>query len=270
MCMDKYTCDRCQREFNSYESLRKHVGRVHKVHSTNFFVEFNLNGEWPRCKCGCNEKVEWSSLRKEFCDYCQGHQSRVKNNWGHNPKAIEASSKTRREQFRKGERQSWNVGLTKDTDNRVKLNGESSAKSYTKERKETYSNRMSKMRKDGTIPNLSGENHSQWSGGVSSIKSIAHCSPKLHQEWRYPIFIRDRFKCAQCQSPNRLQVHHNAETMASIVRKFVPTTAPSDLSFEKKKELAEKIVDYHISNAVSGITLCMECHNKLHPSLNFV
>lgn len=26
---------------------------------------------------------------------------------------------------------------------------------------------------------------------------------------------------------------------------------------------------YHIKNNVSGITLCKECHNNFHPSLNF-
>jgi hypothetical protein len=33
--------------------------------------------------------------------------------------------------------------------------------------------------------------------------------------------------------------------------------------------VASKIVDYHVNEEVSGITLCKGCHNKLHPSLNF-
>ena len=52
------------------------------------------------CKCGCGDTVknEWS----------KGHYTQVHNNWGHNPKAIENSAKTRREQFKNGERTVWN------------------------------------------------------------------------------------------------------------------------------------------------------------------
>jgi len=39
--------------------------------------------------------------------------------------------------------------------------------------------------------------------------------------------------------------------------------------FEIKKIISDTVVDYHINNKVSGITLCHKCHNELHPSLNF-
>ena len=52
---------------------------------------------------------------KGFRDYCQGHQSRVKNNWGHNQSAIDKSSETRRQQYASGERKVWCDGLTKET-----------------------------------------------------------------------------------------------------------------------------------------------------------
>lgn len=40
-------------------------------------------------------------------------------------------------------------------------------------------------------------------------------------------------------------------------------------SYDVKKRITDKILEYHIKNKVSGITLCKECHNKVHPSLNF-
>ena len=57
--------------------------------------------------------------------------------------------------------------------------------------------------------------------------------------------------------------------MSEIVRKHVVDKGIV-MDFDLKKSIAEKIVDYHIKNKVSGITLCDKCHEKYHPSLNFV
>ena len=131
--MKEYKCKRCDKIFKKYSSLRKHVGRIHKIHSNDFYVEYNLNGIWPLCKCGCEQKVKWSAQLKGFRDYCAGHQSRVVNNWGHNKKAIEKSAETRRQQYANGERFVWNDGLTKDVDNRVKENGIKRSEAFTEE-----------------------------------------------------------------------------------------------------------------------------------------
>ena len=56
--------------------------------------------------------------------------------------------------------------------------------------------------------------------------------------------------------------------MCEIVKKHMPD-AEYITDFELKKSIAAKIVDYHVQNKVSGITLCGECHEKYHPSLNF-
>jgi hypothetical protein len=56
--------------------------------------------------------------------------------------------------------------------------------------------------------------------------------------------------------------------MSDIVKKHMPDIEDI-IDFELKKLIAAKIVDYHINNPVSAITLCSECHNNLHPSLNF-
>ena len=221
------------------------------------------------CKCGCGQQVKWSAGLKSFRKYIHGHQSRVHNNWGHNPKAIRNSSETRRKQFASGERIIWCKGRTVSTDLSLQAAAKKLSARFTDKIRKEYSERMKKMRLNGTCPTLRGKDHSQWAGGVSSIKSIAHCSPRLFQEWRYPIFVRDGFKCVQCSSTDRLQIHHDKESMSEIVKKFVSVDTPEDFPFEKKKELADKIVDYHIVNKVSGKTLCHKCHSKIHPSLNF-
>jgi hypothetical protein len=269
--MNKYTCSRCQKEFNNYNALRKHVGRIHKIHSIDFHVEFNLNGQWPMCKCGCNQKVEWSAVKKSFCDYCQGHQSRVKNNWGHNPKAIKASAKTRREQYENGERKVWNDGLTKECDDRLEKLGKKRAEKFTESVRSDYALRMKTNRLNGTIPTLYGEDSSRWQGGVSSVNQLARASNVLYKEWKYPILVRDGFKCTQCSNTKDLHVHHDKETFSEIIKKVMTIDDYEKLEeFDRKKEISDKVVAYHIENKTSGVTLCLDCHKQLHPSYNLI
>ena len=265
---DEYKCDKCNIEFSTYDIFRRHNAKKHKINSYQFYVDFYLNGIWPTCKCGCGEKVLWSRQLKGFRTFVKGHSSRVHNNWGHNQKAIDKSSETRRRQFANGERQTWCKGLTIHTDDRLKKLGKNVSKSFTDERKEKMSILLSENRKNGITPTLYGPKSSQWKGGTSEINNIARSNKRLYDEWKYPILIRDGFKCVECDNSHNLHIHHNKETMSEIVRKHV-VDGDIVMDFDLKKSIAEKIVDYHIKNKVSGITLCDKCHNKLHPSLNF-
>jgi hypothetical protein len=142
---------------------------------------------------------------------------------------------------------------------------------YTPEIKAQYAKRMSKMRKDGTIPTLYGKNSSRWQGGVSSIQQIARASNILYKEWKYPILIRDGFKCTQCASTTDLHIHHDKDSFSDIIKKVMTVDDFENIeSFDRKKEVAEKVISYHVNNNVSGVTLCLECHQKIHPNLNFV
>lgn len=264
-----HICNRCKTEFKSYDALRRHVGRIHKISSIDFYVEHVLNGKWPECKCGCNKRVKWSHGKKGFVDYCQGHQSRVNNNWGNNKTAQTKSAETRRQQYKSGERKAWNRGLT-ISDIRVKRNIEKLKNSILSNKSEVKrrSDHMKKMWENGLLKGLKGANHSQWKGGVSEINSLARSSHKLYKEWKYPILIRDKFQCVKCKSSELLHVHHDEETMSSIVKKHVLTDV-DNMDFDLKREIADKIVEYHVKNNVSGVTLCVKCHGELHPSLNF-
>jgi hypothetical protein len=200
------------------------------------------------CKCGCKTVVknEWS----------KGHYSRVHNNWGHNPTAIENSAKTRREQFKNGERTVWNDGLTIE-DERVANNGKQVSKAFTQDRKDRYSKIMKKNRLDGTVPTLYGKDSSRWQGGTSPLSARVYASNKLYKEWKYPILKKAGFKCKECGSSKDLHIHHNKERMADILKSFVKDENP-----------VEKVVDYHIYSKVSGVVLCKTHHKEQHPSLN--
>lgn len=266
--MYEYKCKICNREFEKYKSLTKHVSRTHKIFIEQVHVDYKLNGIWPTCKCGCGEKTKWSRQLKGFRQFKSGHQSRVHNNWGHNPKAINKSSETRRKQFDSGDRTVWNDGLTKEIDNRVKNNGISTSNSFSKDRKKKYAEIMKMNRLNGIIPTLYREKSSQWKGGISEINNIARSDIRLYKEWKYPILVRDGFKCVECSNNNNLHIHHDKEKMCEIVKKHVIDNI-TEMDFKLKKTISDKIVDYHIQNKVSGITLCGKCHEKYHPSLNF-
>jgi len=201
------------------------------------------------CKCGCGDTVknEWS----------KGHYSRVHNNWGHNSTAIKNSAKTRREQFKNGERKVWNDGLIAETDERVAKNGRGVAKAFTESRKDRYSKIMKKNRLNGTVPTLYGKDSSQWKGGTSPLSARVYASNKLYKEWKFPILKKAEFKCEECGDNNNLHVHHDKERMADILKRFVKDENP-----------VEKIVDYHIYSKVSGVALCEIHHKEQHSRLN--
>ena len=59
--------------------------------------------------------------------------------------------------------------------------------------------------------------------------------------------------------------------MADIIRKFSKEFNYQGIkeTVERKLAIAEAVADYHISQNISGIVLCGECHKLEHPSLNF-
>ena len=261
----QYKCKQCSKEFNNYNSLRKHASRIHKIKSQDFYVEFYLGGEYPMCKCGCGENTNW--IGHGFREYRRGHVARIHNNWGHNKKAIEKSAETRRQQYKNGEREVWNKGLTQETDERVKDNCKNIVKwNKSEEGRKLKSYYMKKHRLDGTIPTLYGPDSPRWKGGTSPISNIIYTTSKFYEEWKYPILKRDNFKCVQCQSTDKLHVHHNKEKLSEIINRF-NSDAPDN--FEIKKIIVGEVIDYHIQNNISGVTLCENCHREKHPSLNF-
>ena len=263
-----HICKHCQKELKSLDALRIHSSKIHKLTSQEVYNQYFLKGEHPKCKCGCDEDVPFNTLQKGYKEWKRGHISRVKNNWGHNKAAINNSAQTRREQYTNGERQVWNTGLTKETDERVKMNTLKSTTSIKSNPIELLrrSNQMREQRLNGTIPTMWGIESPNWKGGTSSINNLVRANKRLYDEWIYPILIRDGFKCTECGSIKKLQVHHNNETMSEILSKYVDSDCEYD--FDEKREIMNNVIDYHISNQVKGISLCKECHCKLHPSYN--
>jgi len=270
--MDEYKCKRCSRSFERFELLSRHSTAVHKTKMSNLYLEYYLNGVHPTCACGCGEKVKWGQEFGRFREFSTvGHAMRVRNNWGHNQKAIEKSSETRRKQFASGERIPWSKGLKKEDSESLQRTAKKCSDRFTPEIRKEYSERMARRRNNKEIISPSRENHHWWNGGVSTIENIARSDVRYKREWRTPILIRDGYKCKSCNSTDNLQVHHHIESFIEIYNKIMENHINEDIeNFEIKKTIASEIVDYHIKNKVSGQTLCQVCHIKEHPDLNFI
>ena len=91
----------------------------------------------------------------------------------------------------------------------------------------------------------------------SSINKLLYGNHEFWRRWKLPILQRDNFQCQNCGSKEDLEVHHDKETMAEIINRLYN----SNLS---KYENVKLIIDYHVNNKVSGITLCKKCHTKTH------
>jgi very-short-patch-repair endonuclease len=115
----QYKCEICDKEYDSLWGLSSHNVKKHKIKPQETFIKHNLDGETPKCKCGCGETPTFLGIKKGFRDYIRGHASRVNNNWGHNVDAQKKSKDTQRKMYEYGELVIWNKGITKEDDERL-------------------------------------------------------------------------------------------------------------------------------------------------------
>lgn len=84
-------------------------------------------------------------------------------------------------------------------------------------------------------------------------KNLSHYlrSTSKYENWRDSILERDNFQCTKCKSSENLQVHH-IYSLYKICQ---------DNNFDIDKILE----DSNFTNINNGVTLCINCHHKVHP-----
>jgi hypothetical protein len=81
------------------------------------------------------------------------------------------------------------------------------------------------------------EKHPNWKGGITEENHLARCSVEF-KEWRKQVFERDKYTCQNCGDKKKYLHPHHIKDFANHV----------ELRF----------------NVDNGITLCKDCHMKLH------
>ena len=114
-------CKECGLEFDTLDSLRRHIVQKHKISAEETYIDYVLDGIKPTCECGCGKHTKFLSIEKGFVKFIRGHASRVNNNWGHNPEVLKKSHDTQKKMYADGRLKIWNKGLTID-DERVRDN----------------------------------------------------------------------------------------------------------------------------------------------------
>lgn len=261
-------CPWCEYEHTRINSLRVHVMKLHQHSAQDLYDALYHPDGRPTCKCGCGQEVSFFSIGRGYLEYLKGHVARVRNNWGHNEKALEKSHEARRDSFEQGEWKAWNVGLTKE-DPRVQAYAEKCLVSFTSEKRARYSERLRTNRLSGRVRTLRGAEHGRWKGGLSSINNFAHSL--LYKAWIYPKMVAGNFLCASCGQTKDICVHHDQQRFSVLLREAASQVGYDGLihddDFDKKSEVAQRLVDLHLERNVPGVVLCRECHALAHELL---
>ena len=85
-----------------------------------------------------------------------------------------------------------------------------------------------------------GEQHWNWQGGIS--KENNNRDSNEYKQWRKQVYQRDNYECKKCGSKIKLNAHH------ILSWKYYPN------------------LRYEVSN---GITLCENCHIKIHQKYGY-
>ena len=264
---DMSKCPWCDYAHANLDSLRIHSNKKHKQNSEALYLGLFTSGVKPTCACGCGEVPKFLKLQEGYSKYRPGHHSRIHNNWGHNKEALEKSQNVRREQIVNGEWKVWNKGEIKETNEAIAVGGRNCSitlKTNPECQKQRSEHMKGQWEKNEIIP-LTGAEHPNWKGGVSSVQQLARSY--VHNVWTFPKLKEEKFTCQHCHSQENLCVHHDGERFAEILQK-ARTVLGDVTDFESITRYAEWIAQYHVVNDVSGIVLCESCHAEEHANLN--
>jgi hypothetical protein len=72
---DLKLCKICKKEFKNLNGLSIHLKLYHNIKIKEYIIEYELNGNIPKCKCGCGGETLW--FQNHFCEYLSGHFSKT-------------------------------------------------------------------------------------------------------------------------------------------------------------------------------------------------
>ncbi len=105
-----------------------------------------------------------------------------------------------------------------------------------------------------------GANATAWKGGKLSVNARVKFYV-FRQGWYRRVFERDSFKCTQCGSNKKIDAHHKVAISKLIKQALIGKHFETDDEKYLYLITQEDILDRLLEN---GVTLCRECHRKIH------
>jgi cytochrome c553 len=272
-------CPVCSLKFKNNRSVVIHKNKSHPTLSAEQFHEllYPESANVDRvCQCGCGQIISTYNYHNGI-RFKKNHHMRIdayKNKLKLTSKteqSLNKLSETMKEQYASGERKVWCEGLTKDSDERLLKSAESIKESVDDARRMELSETMKDAWLSGKITSHKNENHYNWHGGKAGLAEYCRHNGTLYKQWKYPILLRDDFKCVKCGNVNDLQVHHDNISFSDILdisikqldwreAKYDSVEQTDATVLDLKAKIADQVAQYHVDNNISGVTLCSECH----------
>jgi hypothetical protein len=208
-------------------------------------------------KCNCrecnNNASEFSIYCSKICSHREGYLKTL-DRIGKTSKM----DKNRREKQRIKRIGKKHSQATKDKI-RLKHLGKKLTDEHKKNIRESCLNHPESIRTRFKVGGNMGINNSNWKNGISKIhKTLRNYIWSTHKyiTWRKANLQRDKFTCQLCSKTNcKLNVHHIIP-FSNLLDKY-------NLSTIEEVEQSDELWD--VSN---GITLCLNCHKKIHSKNN--
>ena len=75
--MGIFICKICEETFNNINGLRSHSLQKHNISSEQIYIDYILNGEIPKCECGCGGIPSFKGVGKGFNRFINSHNNKV-------------------------------------------------------------------------------------------------------------------------------------------------------------------------------------------------
>ena len=188
----------------------------------------------------CKGIFNSDKAKRKFCSRkCKGEFSRGKPAWNKGKKL---------------HYQVWNKGLTKETDERVKINSQGIAK-HIKEHPLRYW--LGKKRLD-----ISGKNCHTWKGGITPLEKLIRESLE-YKTWRINVYKRDYYTCRECFRKDGNIIAHHIKSFTNIFQEFLQQYSQFSPIDDKETLVRLSFTYQPFWNVNNGKTLCEKCHKSL-------
>jgi len=271
MAYKRICCPKCSDSFGQEARFIDHLTEAHGVSDTSqLYVDIFCNGNWPTCQCSvdCHEKIKFASWKVGFISkYVRGHNAKVDSIYLNADKQKEFAQK-RRIGYAAGDYKVWNAGLTKKTDERVKLQSESISRSLA----EGYSSgkiidwRVGNEEKASSAAKKCSETKLQmyadgllepWNKGRTKFEDdrIKLISDKISQKYKNNPEMGNRIK--QKKLAKRLEKYSNFTLISRIDSYKKRRIERLTFKCNKCEEIQEKSLAM-----LEDTPVCFSCHPK--------